>query len=54
MPAEPSLTGGLLSAGIGKGRHTHVALNLFHQMDELIPGAFRLFANLVQPARQLP
>ncbi|MDH3660374.1 MAG: PIG-L family deacetylase [Alphaproteobacteria bacterium] len=49
-PGEPVLTGGLLSAVIGKGRHTHVALNLFHQMDELVPGAFRIFANLVQPA----
>ena len=48
-PGEPMLTGGLLSAVIGKGRHTHVALNLFHQMDELVPGAFRIFANLVQP-----
>ncbi|MGI9437877.1 MAG: PIG-L family deacetylase [Geminicoccaceae bacterium] len=53
-PGEPLLTGSLLSAVIGKGRHTHVALNLFHQMDELVPGAFRIFANLVQPARYLP
>ena len=53
-PGEPVLTGGLLSAVIGKGRHTHVALNLFHQMDELVPGAFRIFANLVQPACYLP
>ena len=49
-PGEPPLTGGLLSAVIGKGRHTHVALNLSHQMDELVPGAFHIFANLVQPA----
>jgi hypothetical protein len=47
---EKPLRGALLSAAIGKGRHTHVALVLHHQMDRLVPGAFRLMANLVQPA----
>ncbi|MBM3546486.1 MAG: PIG-L family deacetylase [Alphaproteobacteria bacterium] len=47
-PGEAPLKGGLLSARIGEGRHTHVSLTLSHQMDELVPGAFRLFANLVQ------
>lgn len=47
---EAPLTGGLLSAPIGAGRHTHVSLVLHHQMDRLVPGAFRLMANLVQPA----
>ena len=46
---EPQLEGGLVSARIGRGRHSHVALNLFHQMDNLVPGAFRLMANLVTP-----
>ena len=46
---EPQLEGGLVSARIGRGRHSHVALNLFHQMDNLVPGAFRLMANLVAP-----
>jgi LmbE family N-acetylglucosaminyl deacetylase len=49
-PGEAPLKGGLLSAAIGKGRHTHVSLTLSHQMDELVPGAFRLFANLAQGA----
>jgi len=49
-PGETPLRGGLLSAGIGRGRHTHVSLTLSHQMDELVPGAFRLFANLAQAA----
>jgi hypothetical protein len=44
------LTGALVSAPIGKGRHTHTSLALHHQMDKLVPGAFRLMANLVQPA----
>ncbi|MGV8938674.1 MAG: PIG-L family deacetylase [Allorhizobium sp.] len=47
---EQPLKGSLISASIGKGRHTHISLVLHHQMDKLIPGAFRLMANLVQPA----
>lgn len=47
---EAPLTGSLISARIGKGRHTHTSLVLHHQLDRLVPGAFRLFANLLQPA----
>jgi len=47
---ETSLEGSLLSGVIGRGRHTHTSLVLHHQMDRLVPGAFRLMANLVQPA----
>ncbi len=49
-PGEAPLAGALLSARIGAGRHTHVSLSLAHQMDELVPGGFRLFANLAQGA----
>lgn len=49
-PGEDPLTGALISARIGKGRHSHVALVLHHQLDRLVPGAFRLLANLVSPA----
>lgn len=49
-PGESPLKGALISARIGHGRHTHVALVLHHQLDKLVPGAFRLLANLVQPA----
>jgi LmbE family N-acetylglucosaminyl deacetylase len=48
---EQPLFGALVSASIGKGRHTHTSLVLHHQLDKLIPGAFRLVANLVQPVR---
>lgn len=44
---EAPLTGSLLAADIGLGSHVHCALNLFYQMDHLVPGAFRLFANLL-------
>lgn len=48
---EASLNGALLSARIGEGRHTHTGLVLHHQLDKLVPGAFRLMANLLQPVR---
>ncbi|KQX38277.1 hypothetical protein ASD04_11760 [Devosia sp. Root436] len=47
---EKPLRGALISAPVGKGRHTHTGLVLHHQLDHLVPGAFRLMANLVQPA----
>ncbi|HEY4199149.1 MAG TPA: PIG-L family deacetylase [Devosiaceae bacterium] len=47
---EKPLRGALITAKVGKGRHTHTSLVLHHQMDRLVPGAFRLMANLVQPA----
>jgi len=47
---EAPLEGSLLSGRIGRGRHTHTSLVLHHQLDRLVPGAFRLMANLVQPA----
>ena len=49
-PDEQPLTGSLLSARIGRGRHTHTSLILHHQMENLVPGAFRLIANLIAPA----
>ncbi|MEJ5018990.1 PIG-L family deacetylase [Ochrobactrum vermis] len=47
---EQPLYGALVSGRIGKGRHTHTSLVLHHQLDKLVPGAFRLIANLVQAA----
>jgi len=48
-PGEAPLDGALLSARIGKGRRTHTSLILHHQLEHLVPGAYRLFANLVAP-----
>jgi LmbE family N-acetylglucosaminyl deacetylase len=47
---EQPLKGALISGAIGEGRHTHTSLVLHHQLEKLVPGAFRLMANLVQPA----
>jgi LmbE family N-acetylglucosaminyl deacetylase len=50
-PEESPHTGALLSAQIGAGRHTHTSLILHHQMEQLVPGAFRLMANLIGGGR---
>jgi len=46
-PDEEPLIGSLLSAKVGQGRHTHTSLILHHQMANLVPGSFRLMANLL-------
>ncbi|MGI9394051.1 MAG: PIG-L family deacetylase, partial [Boseongicola sp.] len=46
-PGEASHQGALLVADIGAGRHVHTSLILHHQMEHLVPGAFRLMANLI-------
>ena len=46
-PDEDPLHGSLLVADIGKGRHIHTSLILHHQMEHLVPGAFRLMANFL-------
>jgi hypothetical protein len=48
---EDPLYGSLAHAPVGDGSHVHCALNLFYQMDQLVPGAFRIFTNLLQVAR---
>jgi LmbE family N-acetylglucosaminyl deacetylase len=50
-PGMPDISGALLSGVFGHGRHTHVTLALHRQYADLVPGALRLLANLVQPAR---
>lgn len=46
-PDEAPLEGALLVGQIGRGTHAHVALNLHHQLAHLVPGAYRLMANLL-------
>ena len=38
---------GRIAQRVGQGRHVHTSLILHHQMEHLVPGAFRLMANLV-------
>ncbi|MEM8630314.1 MAG: PIG-L family deacetylase [Pseudomonadota bacterium] len=46
-PGEAPHRGALLVADIGDGRHIHTSLILHHQMERLVPGAFRLMANFL-------
>ncbi len=50
-PGEEPHKGALLVAPLGKGQHIHCALILHHQMEKLIPGAFRIMANLIARAK---
>jgi len=46
-PGEPPLAGGLLIAAVGKGAYVYTGLSFFRQLPAGVPGAFRLFANLL-------
>lgn len=44
---EPDAQGSLLIARLGKGRFVYTGLSFFRQLPAGVPGAYRLFANLV-------
>jgi hypothetical protein len=46
-PGEPPLEGGLLVAHVGRGNYVYTGLSFFRQLPAGVPGAFRLFANLL-------
>lgn len=46
-PGEPSKGGGLLEARYGKGRYIYTGYAWFRQLPAGVPGAVRLFANLI-------
>ncbi len=48
-PGEAPLEGGLLIAPYGKGTYIYTGLAFFRQLPVGVPGAFRLFANLLTP-----
>ena len=50
-PDEGEHRGALLSARIGRGRHTHTSLALHTQLNSMVPGAFCLMSNLVQSCK---
>ena len=57
-PGQAPQRGGLLYARYGRGVYVYTALALYRQLPEGVPGAYRLFANLLSlprnPALQLP
>ncbi|MGK7311419.1 MAG: PIG-L family deacetylase [Candidatus Longimicrobiales bacterium M2_2A_002] len=46
-PGEPGLEGALLVGPVGDGTYVYNALAFFRQLPEGVPGAYRLFANLL-------
>jgi LmbE family N-acetylglucosaminyl deacetylase len=50
-PGEAPLEGGLLVARVGKGTYVYTGLSFFRQLPAGVPGAYRLFANLLALAR---
>ena len=46
-PGEDALRGGLLVARHGKGTFVYTGLAFFRQLPAGVPGAYRLFANLL-------
>ncbi|MDQ2889992.1 MAG: PIG-L family deacetylase [Gemmatimonadota bacterium] len=47
-PGEAPNSAGLLTTSFGKGRYTYVTLALFRQLPAAVPGAARIFANLLR------
>jgi hypothetical protein len=50
-PGEKPLAGGLLYARYGKGAYVFTAYSWFRQLPAGVPGAYRLFANLLSAGR---
>ncbi|MGA3263750.1 MAG: PIG-L family deacetylase [Terracidiphilus sp.] len=50
-PGQDPQRGGLLAAHPGKGTYIYVAFALHRQLPELVPGAYRLLANLLSAGR---
>ncbi len=50
-PGQPPQRGGLLMARYGKGAYVYAALAFYRQLPEGVPGAYRLFANLLSLSR---
>jgi hypothetical protein len=50
-PGDAPLEGGLLVARVGQGTYVYTGLSFFRQLPAGVPGAFRLFANLLALGR---
>jgi hypothetical protein len=51
-PGEPDLNGGLVYTHYGKGVYIYTGLAFFRQLPDGVPGAYRLFVNLLSVTRQ--
>jgi LmbE family N-acetylglucosaminyl deacetylase len=50
-PGEPELNGALVYTHLGKGTYIYTGLAFFRQLPEGVPGAYRLFVNLLSASR---
>jgi len=50
-PGEKDLNGGLVYVRLGKGTYVYTGLAFFRQLPEGVPGAYRLFVNLLSASR---
>jgi len=50
-PGEPELNGALAYTHLGKGTYIYTGLAFFRQIPEGVPGAYRLFVNLLSASR---
>jgi len=50
-PGEAEATGGLVYARDGKGVYIYAGLSFFRQLPAGVPGAYRLFVNLLSQTR---
>ena len=50
-PGESDLNGGLVYAHVGNGAYIYTGLAFFRQLPEGVPGAYRLFVNLISASR---
>jgi hypothetical protein len=46
-PGQDPQRGGLLISDVGRGHYVYCALALYRQLPEGVPGAYRIFANLL-------
>ncbi len=50
-PGEPDQNGALVYARYGKGTYIYTGIAFFRQLPEGVPGAYRLFVNLISPSQ---
>jgi hypothetical protein len=53
-PGEPDQNGALVFARYGKGIYIYTGIAFFRQLPEGVPGAYRLFVNLLSASRPVP
>ncbi len=53
-PGEDPLQGSLLLTQVGRGTYVYTGLSFFRQLPAAVPGAFRLFANLLALGERRP